>query len=194
MRFVEPKQGQILIGTQRISDFTIESWRDQIAWLPQNPVMLNDTIRNNLKISKANANDAELIDVLEKVHLLDLVKQFDNGLDTNINDLGKRLSSGEMQRLSFARVLLRNRPIVLLDEPTSFLDKESEKVIIEIVESLSKTATVISIAHRLSSVLNSDQIIFLQNKGVAAIGRHADLLESNPSYSLFSRAYFETIQ
>ena len=193
MRFVEPKSGKILIGNQRLSEFTIESWRDQIAWLPQNPVILNDTIRNNLKISKANATDPELIAVLEKVHLWDLVKQFENGLDTNINDLGKRLSSGEMQRLSFGRVILRNRPIVLLDEPTSFLDKESEKIIIELVETLSKSATVISIAHRLSSVLNSDQILFIHNKTVAAIGSHADLLENNPSYSLFSRAYFGTI-
>ncbi len=194
MRFIEPKQGQILIGNRRISDFPMDSWRDQISWLPQNPFILSDTIRNNLKISKANAKDAELIDVLEKVLLWDLVKQFEKGLDTNISDLGKRLSSGEMQRLSFGRVLLQNRSFVLLDEPTSFLDKESEKIIIDLIDSLSKTAIVISIAHRLSSVLNSDQIIFLQNKKVAAIGRHTDLLVSNPSYSLFSRAYFETIQ
>jgi len=194
MRFIEPNNGQILIGNQPITAYSIESWRNQFAWLPQNPIILNDSIRNNLKLSNEKANDLALVEVLEKVQLWDSIKQFRNGLDTHISDFGNRFSSGEMQRLSFARILLRNSPIILLDEPTSFLDTESETIIIELIKSLSKSSSVITIAHRLSSVLHSDQIIFLQNKKVAAFGHHKDLITNNPMYASFCQAYFEALQ
>jgi ATP-binding cassette subfamily C protein CydD len=190
MRFVEPSSGNIFLGSTEIRGFTLESWRDQFSWLPQNPVMLNDSIRNNLKMANPQASDTELEAVLRKVDLWELVDSFERKLDTNLIDHGRKLSSGEMQRLSLGRVLLRNRPIILLDEPTSSLDLKSESRVLDLLNELPADITIVSIAHRLNTILQSDQVFFFNEKRVEAIGSHSVLLSSNSNYNAFCEAYF----
>ena len=190
MQFLTPSSGKIILGNKNIQDFSVEDWRNQFSWLPQSPIIINDSIRNNLRIANQNASDAELINVLTKVDLWNLIDSFKEKLDTNLHEHGIRLSSGEMQRLCLGRILLRNRPIILLDEPTSSLDFYSEKRIIDILKNLPKTHTIVSIAHRLNTILFSDQVVFVNDKRVEAIGSHANLLSSNINYYNFCLAYF----
>jgi ATP-binding cassette subfamily C protein CydD len=190
MQFLTPSSGKIILGNKNIQDFSVEDWRNQFSWLPQSPIIINDSIRNNLRIANQNASDAELINVLNKVDLWNLIDSFKEKLDTNLHEHGIRLSSGEMQRLCLGRILLRNRPIILLDEPTSSLDFYSEKRIIDILKNLPKTHTIVSIAHRLNTILFSDQVVFVNDKRVEAIGSHANLLSSNINYYNFCLAYF----
>ncbi|MHB8134271.1 MAG: thiol reductant ABC exporter subunit CydD [Anaerolineaceae bacterium] len=190
MQFLTPSSGKIILGNKNIQDFSVEDWRNQFSWLPQSPIIINDSIRNNLRIANQNTSDAELINVLTKVDLWNLIDSFKEKLDTNLHEHGIRLSSGEMQRLCLGRILLRNRPIILLDEPTSSLDFYSEKRIIDILKNLPKTHTIVSIAHRLNTILFSDQVVFVNDKRVEAIGSHANLLSSNINYYNFCLAYF----
>ncbi len=193
LRFLQPDQGVILLDGKDINEYSLTAWRDQIAWLPQNMLLLNDSIRQNLQVANPLAAEADLFAALEQVGLLGTIIALPSGIDTLISEYGYNLSSGERQRIGFARVLLRKVPLILLDEPTSSLDPESEQIIMDCMAELSHTVTVITIAHRLKTIRSSNLIVFIRDGEIAALGNHKELVANDKNYATFYRANFGEI-
>jgi len=182
LRFYDPQKGQILIDGRDIKDYKQRSLRNQMGIVNQDVFLFHDTIYNNIRYGRLNATRKEIERAAISAHAHDFIMEKKNGYQEVIGDRGNQLSGGQAQRLSIARAILRNSPILLLDEATSALDSEAEKHIKEALDVLSQGKTVIAIAHRLSTVLKADKIIFLENGRAVASGRHHELMESCPGY------------
>ena len=182
-RFYERSGGSITIDGVDINSVTQESLHRSIGFVQQNVFLFDASIRENLRYGKPNASDDELWIALEKANLADFVRSLPDGLDTQVGEHGTRLSGGQKQRLSIARVFLKNPPILVFDEATSSLDTESEALISSAFNTLSKGRTSIIIAHRLSTVIDSD-IIFVLDKGhVVESGTHEELINKKGLYN-----------
>ena len=148
----------------------------------QNTFIFNDTIENNIRFAKPNANMSEIIDSAKKANAHDFISGMENGYQTIVGDQGVRLSGGESQRLSIARTILYNPQILILDEATSSLDAESEKLVQDAIDNLSIDRTVIAIAHRLSTIKGSDKIIVIDSGAIAEVGTHDELMTHKGLY------------
>tara|TARA_B100000029_G_scaffold139059_1_gene134137 strand:- start:9843 stop:11579 length:1737 start_codon:yes stop_codon:yes gene_type:complete len=184
-RFYDPLNGEILIDKQSIHDFSIKSLRKNISLVSQDITLFDDTIKNNIKYSKLNALEDEILEAAKFSYCDEFISKLPNGYDTNIGENGVRLSGGEKQRLSIARALLKKSNIILLDEATSSLDSETESKIQNAINYLIKGRTTLVIAHRLSTVINSNKIYVIQEGRVVAEGNHQDLLVSSNIYKNF---------
>ena len=153
--------------------------------------MFHDSIRENIRYGRLDATDEEIIDAAKKAHAHEFITQIQDGYDAVVGDSGANLSGGQKQRLSIARAILKDAPILLLDEAMSALDTESEKIIQEAIEALSAGKTVIAIAHRLSTVLEADQILVMREGEVAARGTHQELLKSSDLYQKLYQLQFQ---
>ncbi len=182
LRFYDPDTGEILIDGRNIKDYSMKSLRGQIGIVNQDVFLFHDTIANNIRYGRLDATRAEIETAAKLAHAHEFIMQKRNGYEEVIGDRGNQLSGGQAQRISIARAFLRNAPILLLDEATSALDSETEKHIKEALDQLSKGKTVIAIAHRLSTVLKADEIIFLRKGYVTARGRHEELMETCEDY------------
>ncbi|NTU52636.1 MAG: thiol reductant ABC exporter subunit CydD [Chlorobiaceae bacterium] len=176
LRFIEPSEGAIALGSRRVREFTLDSWYEHIAWVPQHPFLFNATIRENLLMARRNANTQELEKALKEAGLLDMVRSLPDGLETMIGEQGARLSGGEAQRLSLARAFLKDAPVLLLDEPTSNTDPILEAQLRKAMEVLMQGRTVIMIAHRLETIRNADRIVVLDEGGLVQSGTHDELM------------------
>lgn len=181
-RFYERTGGSITIDGIDINTVTQESLHRAIGFVQQNIFLFDASIRENLRYGKPDAKDDELWDALEKANLADFVRTLPDGLDTQVGEHGTRLSGGQKQRLSIARVFLKNPPILVFDEATSSLDTESETLISSAFNTLSKGRTSIIIAHRLSTVIDSDMIFVLDKGRVVENGTHQELMEKKGLY------------
>ncbi|HRX54363.1 MAG TPA: ABC transporter ATP-binding protein [Verrucomicrobiales bacterium] len=182
LRFYDPDEGQILVDGHDLRDYKQKSLRDQIGIVNQDVFLFHDTIAANIRYGRLNASRKELEQAAKLAHAHEFIMEKKNGYDEVIGDRGNQLSGGQAQRISIARAMLRNAPILLLDEATSALDSEAEKYIKEALDILATGKTVIAIAHRLSTVLNADEIIFMEKGRVLASGRHAELMEACEAY------------
>lgn len=192
LRFYDPNKGVITIGGEDIRNYTQASLREQFSLVSQDNFHFHDTIRANLLYGKLDATDAEIEAAAIAAHADEFIDQLPDGYDTVLGDKGKTLSGGQQQRLSIARAILRDTPILLLDEAMSALDTDSEKKVQEAVEKLSEGKTILAIAHRLSTVLNSDEIIVIKNGQVNSRGTHTELLESCSEYKKLYELQFKT--
>ena len=159
-RFLEVSEGSILIGGINIRDVTMKSLRDQIAMVTQQTILFNDTVRNNIAYGNQSASEDAIFQAAKAAHAYDFIQNLPNGFDTLIGESGARLSGGERQRISIARAILKDAPILILDEATSSLDTESEREVQKALENLIKNRTTFVIAHRLSTIKNAARILF----------------------------------
>ena len=184
-RFYDANSGDILIDKGSIYNLKIESLRSKISLVSQDTTLFDDTIKNNIKYSKLDASEEEIIEAAKLSFCDEFVNTLPKKYETLIGENGVRLSGGEKQRLSIARAILKKSKIILLDEATSSLDADTEQKIQEAINLLTKNRTTLVIAHRLSTIMNS-QIIYVVEKGkIIAKGNHQDLLNNSDTYTNF---------
>ncbi len=193
-RFYEATSGTISIDGIPIETLAKSSLRERLAYVTQEPFLFNGTVRENLLLSKREATDAELWIALTAAHAETFVSELPKQLDTNVGERGVKLSGGEKQRLSIARALLRNAPILLLDEATASVDSETERQIQDALDRLMENRTAFVIAHRLSTIQNADRIYVLEKGEVIEQGTHATLLARGGKYSELCRKSFLTAE
>ena len=174
--------GHITIGGADIGNMSLERNMQLVTYVSQENFLFNKTIRENLKMAKEDATDAEIEAACTKASIHDFIKSLPDGYDTNAGNAGSKFSGGERQRLTIARALLKDSPIVVLDEATAYSDPENEAIIQQSIDNLVKNKTVIMIAHRLSTIVNADKIIVLDKGKIAAEGTHTELLQRSPLY------------
>src|SRR5215212_7306723 len=189
LRFIEPTTGNIRVNYEPLVDIFIDSWRIRIAWVPQRPHLFHDTLAANIRLGKVDATDEEMIAAAKAAHLHDFIESLPEQYETIIGESGARLSSGQAQRLALARAFLKDAPILILDEPTSSLDPETESLLEESTRRLMQGRTVITIAHRLNTVFRADQIILLEEGHIIEQGTHRELLAKNGTYAEMVKAY-----
>ena len=181
-RFYDPQIGSILIDDQNIGKVSLQSLRKNISLVSQDITLFDDTVISNIAYANLNASEAEIMEAAKLAAAEDFINNLPNKLETIIGENGVRLSGGQKQRLSIARALLKNSPIILLDEATSSLDAESENQVQQAISNLTKNKTTIIIAHRLSTIMNADIIFVLSNGEIAASGKHKELLNTSKIY------------
>ena len=181
-RFYKLDSGSIIIDNQNIENVRTSSLRDKISLVSQDTTLFDDTIRNNIAYAKMDASDDEIINAAKLSSSEEFINQFPNKYDTIIGENGIRLSGGEKQRISIARAILKQSPIILLDEATSSLDSETEEKIQNAINILTKGKTTVVIANRLSTVLNSNKIFVFDNGKIIESGNHETLLKESSKY------------
>jgi len=175
--------GEIIIGSVNIRDIPTEQLMDTVAYVAQDNYLFNDTVRNNIRMGKQGATDAEVEAVARASGCHDFIMNLENGYETVAGGAGGHLSGGERQRISIARAMLKNAPVIILDEATAYTDPENEAIIQEAVSKLVVGKTLIVIAHRLSTVIDSDKIVVIQDGKAAAEGTHSSLLSTSSLYN-----------
>ncbi|MDP4823913.1 MAG: ABC transporter ATP-binding protein/permease, partial [Aestuariivirgaceae bacterium] len=182
-RFYDVKGGAIRIDGQDIADVTQKSLRAAVGMVPQDTVLFNDTIRYNIRYGRPDATDAEVEEAAKLAQIHNFVMSLPKGYDAMVGERGLKLSGGEKQRVSIARTILKGPPILILDEATSALDTMTEQEIQQALRVVSKNRTTLVIAHRLSTVVDADEIVVLDQGRISERGRHAELLESQGLYA-----------
>ena len=184
-RFYDVNSGVITVGDKNIKDITCDSLLKNISMVFQKVYLFNDTIKNNILFGNPNASDNEVINAAIKAHCHEFISKLPNGYDTIIGDGGATLSGGEKQRISIARAILKDSPIIILDEATASVDPENEHLIQNAISSLTKGKTVIVIAHRLATIQDADQILVIDNGDVVQKGNHLELINQDGIYKKF---------
>lgn len=190
-RFYEIDGGEILLDGVPIGDYTLHSLRSNISLVSQDVVLFNDTIANNLAYGELrNHSEEEIRQAADAAHILDFVNRLPNGMQTMVGDRGVLLSGGQRQRVAIGRALLKDAPVLILDEATSSLDSKSERRIQDALQELMKNRTTLVIAHRLSTVERADKIVVLDAGNIVESGTHAELLEADSHYAALYRMQF----
>ena len=181
-RFHDVSSGALLIDGTNIKDYSLKSVRDQISIVTQEPILFNDSIANNIRIGKQNASQIEIEESAKVANAYHFITKKEKSFDTNIGDRGSKLSGGERQRLTIARAVVKNPPVLILDEATSSLDTESERLVQEAINNMMQNRTSIVIAHRLSTIRHADEIIVLQKGEIVERGNHDELMKKQGYY------------
>ena len=190
-RFYDVKSGTVKIDGRDVRDYKVHPLRDQIGYVLQDTVLFHGSILDNIAFGRPNATRDEIVDAAKLANADEFIARMPKGYDTMVGERGCTLSGGQRQRIGIARVMVRNSPILLLDEPTAALDSESEKLVIEALERLMKGRTVITIAHRLSTIRDADKIIVIAGGVVAESGNHDQLMALNGIYADLHRTQFD---
>jgi ATP-binding cassette subfamily B protein IrtB len=192
-RFWDVQSGEVLIGGKNVKDCTADSLIKYISMVFQNVYLFHDTVENNIKFGNPDATDEQVIEAARRARCHDFISSLPEGYDTVIGEGGSTLSGGEKQRISIARAILKNAPIVILDEATSSIDPENEHALLAAIKELTYGKTLITIAHRLTTVRDADQILVVDNGKIVQQGTHEDLVDQPGIYSNFLRLRSEAI-
>jgi subfamily B ATP-binding cassette protein MsbA len=182
-RFYDPHGGRVLVDGVDLRDFTVQGLRGQIGFVLQDTVLFRGTVRDNIAYGRPNATDAEIVEAAKLANADEFIAKMPDGYNTMVGERGLTLSGGQRQRIGIARAIIRNAPILILDEPTAALDTESEKLVMEALERLMKGRTVLTIAHRLSTIRDAHKILVLKDGVVAEEGTHDELVARNGIYA-----------
>lgn len=185
-RFYDPQSGSIMVGGHNLHEFTCDSLLSNISMVFQNVYLFNDTIRANICFGKPDATENEMIEAAKKACCHDFIMALPDGYDTIVGEGGGTLSGGEKQRISIARAILKNAPVIILDEATASIDPENEHLIQHAISELTKGKTIITIAHRLATIRNADQILVVDDGRIAESGTHDELIRQNGIYKRFT--------
>ena len=181
-RFYDVTDGRITIDGVDIRRIPIKELRDLFGIVTQESILFNDTIANNIRLSRPEATDAEVMEAAQIANAYDFVMAFENGFETSVGESGSKLSGGQKQRISIARAVLKNPPFLILDEATSALDTESEKLVQDAINKLMENRTSLVIAHRLSTIQHADKIVVVEGGKITEIGNHDELLQQSGMY------------
>ncbi|OTQ34606.1 ABC transporter ATP-binding protein [Gilliamella apis] len=185
LRFADVKSGSIKIGGIDIRDMSQSQLMSLVSVVFQDVYLFQDTIINNIRMAKLSASDEEVIEVCKQANCHEFIQNFRDGYQTQLNDIGKSLSGGERQRISIARAILKNAPILILDEPTAALDTENELAVQKVINKLVQGKTVLVIAHRISTIIGAKQIVVIDKGEIVESGTHQQLLQHNGIYKEF---------
>jgi subfamily B ATP-binding cassette protein MsbA len=192
-RFYDPTEGAVLIDGQDIREYTLTSLRRQIGIVSQETVLFDESVRNNIAYGRAGATDDEVIEAAKQAYAHDFIQRLPEGYETLIGENGVKLSGGERQRLAIARAILRDPPILILDEATSSLDSESERIVQLALANLMRHRTTLVIAHRLSTVQSADRIVVMAHGRVVETGTHGELLQRGGLYQRLHAIQFQDV-
>lgn len=190
-RFYDVTEGSIMIGDHDVRDIKLDLLRKSIGIVQQDVFMFHGTIKENILYGNPDADDDAVIEAAKKAYIHDFIADLPEGYDTMVGERGVKLSGGQKQRVSIARVFLKNPPIVILDEATSSLDNESELFVQQALDHLSKGKTTVTVAHRLSTIMNADEILVLEGNAIVERGRHQALLDKDGIYKKLYTAQFK---
>lgn len=189
-RFYDVTSGSITLDGEDIRNISLQSLRQNIGIVQQDVYLFDGTIADNIRYGRPDASDEEVLEAARKANILDLIESLPEGIYTEVGERGTRLSGGQKQRISIARIFLKNPKILILDEATSALDNESERIVQQSLYDLSRGRTCLTIAHRLSTIRSADEILVIDQEGIAERGRHEDLLKQNGIYAEYYRLQF----
>ena len=190
-RFYDPSVGTVRIDGMDLRDYRLHDLRSQIAMVLQDTVLFRGTVRENIAFGRPDASDEEIIDAAKRANAHDFIAEMPHGYDSLVGERGLTLSGGQRQRIGIARALIRDSPILILDEPTAALDAQSEHLVMSALDRLMRNRTVITIAHRLSTIRDADKIVVLDEGRVAEQGTHTELLAANGRYAELYRIQYE---
>ena len=193
-KIFDAQSGEVLVGGVNVKNIEKEELNNTVSYVFQNSKLINASIRDNVLLGKPNASIEEVMSALKKAQCLDIIDKFDKGIETVIGSKGVYLSGGETQRIAIARAILKNSPIVILDEATAFADPDNEVKIQKALDELSKDKTVIMIAHRLSTVKNADCIFVLQNGKLVEQGSAKELNDKNGLFASMLKNYLTSVK
>jgi ATP-binding cassette subfamily B protein len=182
MRFYDPRSGRILIDGHDLRNFTLKSLRDQLTIVLQNAKLFRQTVRENIAFGKPDATDAEIIDAARRAEADDFIRAMPEGYDTFIEEGGNNLSGGQKQRINIARAIIRNTPIVIMDEPVTGLDARSEAKVNAAIQRLARGKTTFIIAHKFSTIAGADKVLLLEEGQLAHYGSHEQLMRESSQY------------
>lgn len=192
VHYYDVSGGEVLIGGQNIRDMSLEALNEQIAYVSQDVFLFNKSIADNIRIGKKGATDEEIIAAAKKAQADEFIRELPDGYATLAGEAGSKLSGGQRQRIAFARAILKDAPIVVLDEATAFIDPENEQKMNQAIFEIVQDKTVIVIAHKMKSIMSADRIIVLKDGRIAASGCHAELIKACPEYQNLWRISEET--
>ena len=181
-RFYEVTSGEVLIDGYNVNDVTLESLRSQIGVMPQDTFLFSTTIMENIRYGKLDATDEEVIEAAKAVSAHEFIMKFEKGYDTEVNERGTRLSAGQRQLIAFARALLADPRILILDEATASIDTHTERLVQQGIKKLLEGRTSFVIAHRLSTIRNADRIMVVEEGGIVESGTHEELIKLKGQY------------
>ena len=192
VHYYDVSGGEVLIGGQNIREMSLEALNEQIAYVSQDVFLFNKSIADNIRIGKKGATDEEIIAAAKKAQADEFIRELPDGYATLAGEAGSKLSGGQRQRIAFARAILKDAPIVVLDEATAFIDPENEQKMNQAISEIVRDKTVIVIAHKMKSIMNANRIIVLKDGRIAASGCHAELIKTSPEYQNLWRISEET--
>ena len=192
VHYYDVSGGEVLIGGQNIREMSLEALNEQIAYVSQDVFLFNKSIADNIRIGKKGATDEEIIAAAKKAQADEFIRELPDGYATLAGEAGSKLSGGQRQRIAFARAILKDAPIVILDEATAFIDPENEQKMNQAIGEIVRDKTVIVIAHKMKSIMNANRIIVLKDGHIAASGCHAELIKTCPEYQNLWRISEET--
>ena len=180
--FIRPQQGLVTIDERNLADLDTAQWRSRLAWVPQRPRLFHGTVAENLCLGLQDVPEQELLEALRMAHALEFVQRLPQGLQTLVGEAGQGLSGGQTQRLALARAFLRNASLVIMDEPTANLDRRSEQLVQQAIDTLAQDRTILTVAHRLHTVEHAERILVLDRGRLVEQGRHEDLIAAKGLY------------